>query len=489
MMLLTQQAVWQQLENHALRRTSHRSIRSERLKQLNTPELSLAFHTQSLDQTVLNALIELADVCQVKEAIAKLMAGHAVNQHKPALHTALRCFKASEMDTQDSTVKQLVVAAREQMRLIAEQIRARQWLGASGAVVTDVVNIGIGGSQLGPQFCLDALHDLIQPGLNFHFIADFDPSAFHRVTSQLHPETTLFIVSSKSFTTPETLGNARQAFAWLGSTLAIEQQVIAVTASPERALALGIRHVIPIGEWVGGRYSICSAINLVTCIAIGYEAFVEFLLGARAMDEHCFHADVTRNLPIMLALLGVWNNNFLGIHQLVMLTYAQFLHAFVPYIQQLDMESNGKSLDQQGRAVNYATGPIVWGGSGNQGQHSYFQLLCQGTHRVAIEMISVQRQREEETQRMQYAHQQVFSQGALADEGLNGYIPGNIPITHVQLRASNARCLGALVALYEHKVFIQGVIWNINSFDQPGVESFKQRMQAINVQTVTEQIG
>ena len=270
---------------------------------------------------------------------------------------------------------------------------------------------------------------------------------------------------------------------------AIAQQVIAVTAFPERAYALGIREVLAIGEWVGGRYSICSAINLVTCIAIGYDAFVEFLLGARGMDEHCYQAEVAENLPVILALLGVWNNNFLSIHQLVMLTYAHNLQAFAPFIQQLDMESNGKSLDREGRAVNYATGPIVWGGSANQGQHSYFQLLCQGTHRVAIEMLSIERHHADETRHMQHAHQQVLSHGVPSNAQLNGYIPGNIPITHIQLRDSSPRTLGALVALYEHKVFIQGVIWNINPFDQPGVESFKQQMREVqNLLEVSEEI-
>jgi glucose-6-phosphate isomerase len=489
MMLLTQQVVWQQLEKHAQRFqcSSPSSLDSPYI--MSTPELSLDVHTQRVDSNVLTLLSDLAEVCQVKSALAELFVGAGVNHHKPALHTALRCFDVTAMDTQDPDVHALVTTAREQMRVIAEQVRCGEWLGFSGQPITDVVNIGIGGSQLGPQFCIDALHEITHPHLTFHFVADFDALSFTRVTQKLNPATTLFIVSSKSFTTPETLINAKRAFAWLGSTQAVAQQVIAVTAFPDRASALGIQHVLSIGEWVGGRYSITSAINLVTCIAIGYEAFVEFLQGARAMDEHCMHADVADNLPIMLALLGVWNNNFLGIHHLAILTYAHALQLLVPYLQQLDMESNGKSLDKLGRSVSYATGPIVWGGVGNQGQHSYFQLVCQGTHRMAIEMISLQRPPEDETQRMQYAHQQVLSQGVHLDEQLNGYIPGDIPIAHVQLRDVSPRTLGALVALYEHKVFIQGVIWNINSFDQPGIESFKQRMQELQTIVDLEKLG
>ncbi len=476
MMLLTQQAVWQQLEKYAQRSQFNPSPARQTITQLTIPELSIDFRAQRLDNTILAALFNLAEVCQVKPAIINLFSGSGVNQQKPALHTALRCFEITAMDCQDSQVHALVHGARESMRRISEQIRRGEWLGFSDKAITDIVNIGIGGSQLGPQFCLDALQEFIHPALRFHFIADFDSSAFLRVTQALNPETTLFIVSSKSFTTPETLLNARKAFAWLGSIGAIEKQVIAITAFPDKATAKGIRHVIQLGEWVGGRYSITSAINLATCIAIGYEAFVEFLQGARAMDEHCFQADGETNLPTVFALLGIWNNNFLGIHHLVLLTYAQILQMFVAYVQQLDMERNGKSIDKQGRAVNYATGPIIWGGLGNQGQHSYFQLLCQGTHRVAIEMISVQRDVRDETQSMQQAHQEVFSEGVPADKQLGGYIPGHMPVTHVQLRDISPRSLGALVALYEHKIFIQGVIWNINSFDQPGVESFKQRM-------------
>jgi len=479
MMLLTQQPAWQKLEKYASSNQFNPLSPSSTIPCLNFSELSLHFSNQRVDEATLVALYDLAEACHIKSAIIALMTGLDVNHQKPALHTALRCFTPAAMDTHDSDVHDLVTLARQMMRDISAQIRAGEWLGFSGKAVIDIVNIGIGGSQLGPKFCIDALQEFIQPGLRFHFIADFDSSAFHRVVQALNPETTLFIISSKSFTTPETLTNAHRAFAWLGTLEVVKKQVIAVTAFPDKAKALGIECVIPIGEWVGGRYSITSAINLVTCIGIGFEAFVEFLQGARAIDEHCFHADICNNLPVMLALLGIWNNNFLGIHHLVMLTYARSLQRFVPYIQQLDMESNGKSLDKHGRAVNYATGPIVWGGSGNQGQHSYFQLLCQGTHRVAIEMISAHRNLDDETQRMQYAHQQVLSQGVEPDEPLNGYIPGNIPIAHVQLLNCTARSLGALVALYEHKIFIQGVIWTINSFDQPGVESFKQRMQEV----------
>jgi glucose-6-phosphate isomerase len=300
-----------------------------------------------------------------------------------------------------------------------------------------------------------------------------DPIAFNRIASKLNPETTLFIVSSKSFTTAETLYNLEKAQAWIKYPEAFERHFIAVTAYPARAQAFGIENVLPIWEWVGGRYSFCSAINLITCIAVGFELFSEILQGAHSMDEHFRHTPFIDNLPINLALLGIWNSNFLKIHQLLMLTYGHSLDYFAPYIQQLDMESNGKSIDTAGRAVNYTTGPIIWGGSGNRAQHSYYQLLCQGTHRIAVDLISIDTNQEIPVNHLCFAQKEVLTKGVYNPQEPNKAIPGNTPMNHIRLHDNTPKSLGALIALYEHKIYVQSVIWQINAFDQPAVESSK----------------
>jgi len=268
--------------------------------------------------------------------------------------------------------------------------------------------------------------------------------------------------------------NAQKVLEWGRYDGYISQHFIAVTAQIERAQALGFQHILPIWSWVGGRYSVCSAINLISCIAFGFEQFTAFLQGAAAMDDHFRSAEIPDNLPIMLALLGIWNNNNLKIHNLLILTYAQSLHGFVPYVQQLEMESNGKSLDRQGRDLNYATVPIIWGGSGNQAQHSYFQLLSQGTHPLCADLIG-----------LDSLDDQIIEQHKLAlllgtKESLN-YSQRDIPCNHIQLVDNSPRTIGSLIALYEHKVFVQAVIWNINPFDQPGVEQMKQKMEQLHI--------
>ncbi len=479
-MSLTQRQAWKKLEDHAKITTTLINPLIEN-RVISTDNITLDYSTQRLDDTALALLYELAEECRLSEKMSALMAGHPVNQgeQRPALHTALRVFSEEPILVNDTDVVQGVFAVREQMREIAHQLREGEWLGFSGQPITDVVNIGIGGSQLGPQFCLDALSEITTDRLQFHFISGMDKTAFSKGTAHLNPETTLFIVSSKSFTTQETLCNARQALAWIGQPYHHEKHFIAVTAYPERALEFGIHRVLPIWDWVGGRYSVCSAINLITCIAVGFDHFCELLAGANRMDEHFRRAEFSQNLPVLLALLGIWNNNFLKIHTLLLLTYAQSLQLFAPYVQQLDMESNGKSIDNEGRPVRYATGPLVWGGLGDQAQHSYYQLLCQGTHLLAADLISVDLFKHDAINQLCSAQKEVLSKGAVDENNPNHCIPGNIPINHLQLADCSPGTIGSLITLYEHKVFVQGVIWDINSFDQPGVESSKKIMRKI----------
>jgi glucose-6-phosphate isomerase len=359
------------------------------------------------------------------------------------------------------------------MRVISMQIRNGEWLGFSGKPITDIVNIGIGGSMLGPKFCINALTDFIPNYLGFHFISGMDSNEFKSVVKKLNPETTLFIISSKSFTTKETLSNMNKAICWINQPKHIDKHFIAVTANIKKTRKFGLNNVLPIWNWIGGRFSVCSAINLITCIAIGFEQFFEMLLGANEMDRHFLNQDFSNNLPVLLALLGIWNNNFIEIHNLLVLIYAYNLRQFVPYLQQLDMESNGKSRDKKGRIVNYATSPIVWGGLANQIQHSYFQLLCEGTQRITADLISVSCS-DNAVNKMCLAHKNVLSKEVNNKNRPNLFSTIKIPTNHISLINNSPKAIGSLIALYEHKIFTQSVIWNINAFDQPSVELSKK---------------
>ena len=441
-----------------------------------TENIVLDCNGQNINNRIFNTLLELAHESKLQEYINALFAGQPVNntENRPALHTALRAFEHEVIRINERNIIEDVVQVRHSMKSISTKIRNGEWLGYSGKPITDVVNIGIGGSMLGPLFCVDALSDYAIDALQFHFIAEIDPNAFLRVSAKLNPETTLFIISSKSFTTPETLHNMEKAFAWINQKQHFDKHFIAVTANVEKALAYGFKHVLPIWDWVGGRYSCCSAINLITCIAIGYEQFSNMLTGANSMDQHFHNTEFSKNLPVILALLGIWNINFLHYNNLLVLTYSEDLEYFVPYLQQLDMESNGKSINRQGQRINYDTGPIIWGGPGNQAQHSYYQLLCQGTRKIAADLISVQTFDEEAINKMCLGHRKVLIHGVTNAENPHSYIPGETPVNHISLADCSPKTLGSLISLYEHKIFVQGVIWNINSFDQPGVESSKK---------------
>ena len=473
MTLLTQMESWKTLEQKALHFSSEQKINS--FQPLFAANITLDYTTQRLIASTRHLLLQLASECQLESMIEALFSGEPVNtsEKKPALHTALRMPPKAPLCISDHNIIPDIVATQNKMRTLSERIRSGEWLGYSNKPITNIINIGIGGSQLGPEFCLHALAEQTLSSLSYHFISDMDPIAFNRITKKLNPETTLFIISSKSFTTAETLYNLRKALAWIKHPEALERHFIAVTAYPERAKEFSISNILPIWEWIGGRYSLCSAINLITCIAVGFELFAELLQGAHSMDEHFRNTPFLHNLPVHLALLGIWNSNFLKIHQLLVLTYGHSLDYFTPYVQQLDMESNGKSIDKQGRAVNYTTGPTVWGGSGNKAQHSYYQFLCQGTHPIAVDLISVDTNHEIPVNHLCLAQKEVLSKGVYNSQEPNNTIPGNIPMNHLRLKDSTPKSLGALIALYEHKIYVQSVIWQINAFDQPAVESSK----------------
>ncbi len=471
--------IWKSLDDHARSRQASfsSSPQTAQLKpeQFNASScnIHLDYSNQHLTNKTLDLLFDLAEACSLREKIQALMRGDHLNltEDKPALHTALRARAETPIFVDNQNIMPEVYATRKKIQLITEQIRAKNWLGYSGKPITDIVNIGIGGSDLGPRFSLKALEEFTTNDLGYYFISDADPSSFNNTVAKLSPETTLFIVSSKSFTTQETLYNARKAMEWIGSRNRDDHHFIAVTANSNNAHEFGIKTVLPLWDWIGGRYSICSSINLITAIAIGYEKFAEFLEGAHSMDEHFQNSNFANNLPVLLALIGIWNNNFLGIHNLLIWTYSQLFRYLVPYVQQVDMESNGKSTDNQGKMVNYATSPLIWGGMGNQAQHSYYQLLCQGTHKVTADFISLEALSGEIINHVCEAKISVLTAKISPEE--NKSLRQLTPLNHIRISHLAPFTIGALAALYEHKTFAQSVIWDINPFDQPGVESAK----------------
>ena len=440
--------------------------------------ITLDLSRQKINQPILEELLLLAESSNLSESIESLFNGATVNytEQRAALHTALRDPRSHGLwvDGQDLLIP--ISETRQRLFDIAHEIRNHSWTGVSGNPITDVVNIGMGGSDLGPRFCTQALKKFQQTPINFHFVSDADPNAFESAVEHLTPEQTLFLISSKSFTTPETLYNYQKARQWLDQELDWTRHFIAITANCERAKESGFQHILPIWLWVGGRFSVTSAMNLITAIAIGPEAFQQFLEGAYAMDCHFRNTPFYKNLPVLAALTGIWNINFLKAHQHLILTYDQALDGFVQYVQQLDMESNGKSIDIYGRPVNYSTGPVVWGGPGNQAQHSYYQLLCQGTHQIAIDLISTKDNQGSMINTLCQNKSDVLYYGVQTSHSFE-QIKGGASLTHIQLEQISPYALGALIALYEHKIFTQSVIWQINPFDQPGVETAKRFLQ------------
>lgn len=440
----------------------------------STDNIKLDFHNQKINTKTLELLHALSDTCRVPEKIQAMFLGEKINnsENRQALHVALRMPKETTLNINNKNIINDINAAKQQIRDYSNRIRTSNWTGYSNKPITDVVNIGIGGSHLGPQFCFNALYNYKIKTLNFHFISEIDPFLFHKTIANLNPETTLFIISSKSFTTAETIYNAMEALKFINQPEHINKHFIAITANVLQAKALGFNNIIPIWDWVGGRYSSTSAINLITAISIGYENFNKFLSGAHLMDNHFKTAPFKHNLPLLMALIGIWNNNFLNINNHLILTYCHLIEDFVSFAQQLDMESNGKSVNLDGQPIDYPTAPIVWGGSGNKAQHTYYQQLCQGGHKFTGDLISIQSLKNLSITKLCHAHLRVLVKGVVTNNSVTN-IKGNNPLNHISLRALIPEAIGELIALYEHKTFVQGIIWNINSFDQPGVESSK----------------
>lgn len=451
------------------------------------------FSRQRIDQSVLHALLELAEQAGVVKLRDMMREGEHINttEDRAVLHMALRGSKGSTWNVDGENASSEVHEVLSRMEAFALAVRSGSWRGATGERISDVVNIGIGGSDLGPAMAYEALRPFADPAIGMHFVSNVDPTDILAVLERTNPATTLFIVASKTFTTLETMSNAHAARDWLVQALgdaAVKNHFVAVSTNAEQVSEFGIDTANMFGfwDWVGGRYSMDSAIGLSTMIAIGPEGFEDMLAGFRAMDDHFLTAEPASNVPLLMGLIGVWNRNFLSIATTAVLPYSQYLKRFPAYLQQLTMESNGKSVRRDGSSVTYETGGIYWGEPGTNGQHSFYQLLHQGTSTVASDIIVIA-QPEADVNGQQdmlvanaLAQASVLSMGRteveVAAAGTESKLvshkvmPGNRPVSVLMTQRLTPFTLGALTALYEHSVFVQGAVWGINSFDQWGVE-------------------
>jgi len=500
MFQLTRSVTWQALDR--LRdKTANDRIRDyftndpQRFEKmsLRVGGLFLDYSKHHVSDEVLTKLIELADHSALVQRRAQMFSGDIINvtENRPVLHTALRHLGDEPVYVDGEDVMPEITRTREQIKLFSEAVRSGEWKGYSGKRIKDVVNIGIGGSDLGPNMAVRALLKYRHPELHFHFVSNVDGTHIQKVLSRLDPATTLFIVSTKTFSTQETLLNAKTARRWFlenaGEDADVGAHFIAASTNRKAAMEFGIReeNVFEFWAWVGGRYSMWSSIGLPIALSIGFEGFIELLEGAHEMDNHFINAPFSQNMPVLMALIGIWYINFIGAETQAIVPYDQALNQLPSFLQQLDMESNGKSVDIFGHPVNYKTGPIVWGQTGSNGQHAFFQLLHQGTRYVPIDFIaSLKPEPGVEDHHFalltnMLAQANAFMEGSQGDsKELSQHdpysCPGNRPSSTLLLDELTPKNLGALIALYEHKVFVQGVIWNINSFDQWGVQLGKR---------------
>jgi glucose-6-phosphate isomerase len=463
--------------------------------------LFLDYSKNRLDGRTLELLADLARERGVETQRDAMFAGERINltEKRAVLHTALRAPRGTPLVVDGQDVNADVHAVLDRVRIFSDAVRAGTWLGHSGKPITDVVNIGIGGSDLGPKMICLALRQYAHPRLNLHFVSNVDGHDMDAALARVDPETTLFIIASKTFTTTETMMNAQTARAWFlrhASEDALARHFVAVSTNTEAIKAFGIdpANMFPFWDWVGGRYSVWSAIGLPVALAVGFGHFSDLLAGAHAMDQHFQQAPLAANMPVLLALVGFWNRQFLGCGSVSIAPYHQDLNRFPAYLQQLDMESNGKRVTKGGQPVDTPTCPVIWGDCGTNGQHAYFQLLHQGSDITPIDFIAALRPGHELENHHAallancFAQSEAFMRGKTIDEvrvdlqsqGLSlaeiealaphKTFPGNRPSNTILMEYLKPYTLGALVALYEHKTFVQGVIWDVNSFDQWGVE-------------------
>ena len=473
--------------------------------------LLLDFSKNRLTPRTFELLVELARQAGVAEAAERMFRGEKINstEGRAVLHVALRNRSGHPILVEGQDVMPGVNAVLDQMRRFTKAVRDGEWTGYTGRPITDVVNIGIGGSDLGPVMVTEALKPYTQRGLRTHFVSNVDGTHLAETLRVAHPETTLFIVASKTFTTQETIANANSAKAWfLASAIEprhVAKHFVALSTNESAVRKFGIdpANMFPFWDWVGGRYSLWSAIGLSIALAVGMDRFEELLDGAHAMDNHFRSAPLEDNLPVILALLGVWYNNFFQADSHAILPYDQYMHRFPAYLQQGDMESNGKRVTREGQECQWSTGPILWGEPGTNGQHAFYQLIHQGTKLVPCDFLAPIHTHNRLPGHHElllsnfFAQTEALMRGKTADEARaelaashlspddverlvpHKVFPGNRPTNSLLFHQLTPRTLGMLIALYEHKIFVQGVIWGVNSYDQWGVELGKQLAQKI----------
>ncbi|MFC5474162.1 glucose-6-phosphate isomerase [Paraherbaspirillum soli] len=475
---------------------------------LNAAGLFLDYSKNKASTETMSQLFALARERQLESRRDAMFSGEKINttEKRAVLHTALRAPATLALTVDGQQVSTDVHAVLARIQTFSAALRSGEWLGYSGQPLTDIVNIGIGGSDLGPKMVCQALQPFQHARLNMHFVSNVDGRDLDAVLSRIDPRTSLFVIASKTFTTNETMMNARAARNWFlqnaqgAQESDLRKHFVAVSTNVQAVSAFGIdpANMFPFWDWVGGRYSVWSSIGLSVALAIGFEQFSEFLAGAHAMDQHFHSAPLEQNMPVILAMLGVWYRNFFGSSSISIAPYLQDLEHFPSYLQQLEMESNGKRVSHDGSTLTVATCPVIWGNVGTNGQHAYFQLLHQGTDITPVDFIAALKPNYTASHELPghqatllancFAQSEAFMRGKTADEvrtemqakGVpeadiaallpHRTFPGDRPSNTILMQALTPATLGALIALYEHKVFVQGVIWDVNSFDQWGVE-------------------
>ncbi|MES9942075.1 MAG: glucose-6-phosphate isomerase [Candidatus Thiodiazotropha sp. 6PLUC2] len=513
------QAHWKEMEAVQMRDLFQQT--PERSEQMSIRQcgILLDYSKNRITKQTMNLLLGLANSVDLDGWRRRMFSGERINitEDRAVLHVALRNRSNHPIWFDAEDVMPSVNAILEKMAGFTESVHSGSWKGYTGQAITDVVNIGIGGSNLGPLMVCEALKSYQSPDLRVHFVSNVDASHILDTLKTLNPETTLFVVASKTFTTQETLTNALTAKQWLldrvKDPVAVARHFVAVSTNAEAVSEFGIdtENMFEFWDWVGGRYSLWSAIGLPIALAIGMKQFYELLEGAHEMDQHFLHADLSQNMPVIMALLGVWYVNFADFRSQAILPYDQFLRYLPDYLQQADMESNGKRVTRLGRPVEYATGPVIWGAAGTDGQHAFYQLIHQGTQVIPCDFIIPVNSQNESSDH----HQKLFANCLAQTEALmkgktraearqeleqagmeaekivdllpHKIFPGNRPSNTLLIDKITPSRLGSLIALYEHKIFVQGMIWHVNSFDQWGVELGKQLAGVILPELMEEQ--
>jgi len=516
---LSASPAWKRLETHYL---SAKYVQMKELfahdpdrfakHSIHFEDLLFDYSKNRFTEETLNHLFALARQCNIHKWQDRMFSGEKINttEGRAVLHTALRNRDNTPIYVDGKNVMPMIQAVLDRMKIFSQKVRRGEWTGYSHKKITDIVNIGIGGSDLGPKMICSALKQYQHKRLNIHFLSNVDSSHAEHILNELNPETTLFIVASKTFTTQETLRNAETAKEWLldggAKQSDIAKHFVAVSTNTEEVTKFGIdpANMFEFWDWVGGRYSLWSAIGLIIVLAIGMPHFIELLEGAHAMDQHFKTAPLEKNIPVIMGLLGIWYNNFFGAESSAVLPYDYYLRELPAYLEQADMESNGKSVDRDGERIDYSTGSIVWGAEGNNGQHAFYQLIHQGTKLIPTDFIIASSTHAEcnqdhrnilvsnflaQTEALMIGRSRSETREQLAIAGVKikdveQKIPhmvfdGNQPSNSILLKELNPRTLGSLIAMYEHKIFVQGIVWNLNSYDQWGVELGKHLTEKV----------